>query len=152
VDTQKLQEKVEGMLEGENKRRKVAIQWLGNIESILCDVAPKLWGKNTDTFGIHCAKWVSKISNGKTTLTPIYLRYGYSDSGNFFEGNESVKCSFRMRDDDQGPAMDGKSIENLHGKDFWWAIRTIMEWIPIVLTEIDEKNDSRQKLVDTMKI
>jgi len=46
----------------------------------------------------------------------------------------------------------GTPIEELKGKQFWYAIQCILEWIPIVSEAIDKRGKSRAKLLSLINV
>jgi hypothetical protein len=170
VDTQKLEENLKAMLDGEKKRRKIAIQWLDRLESILMEAGPALWGSGDGGDYVDNAKYVEREKEGKKTRVDIYFRYGHHEGERKTEGTgwyydrplyPTIKDINRGERKTEGTgwyydlsrgyqACWGRLLSDLRGTEFWWAIRAIIEWIPIVISQIDKKSQSRQKLVEMM--
>jgi hypothetical protein len=140
-----LEKKVEAMLNGEKKRREVAIQWLGKVEAILIPVAPDIWGdgKTND----HTA--ATPVKNQENTDTVYYMYYfRYEKHEGEYDTEYTGFYYGAMYDNDD--CVWGQPVAELKGTDFWHAIRTIVEWIPVVEKLLDEKSQSREKLCELL--
>jgi hypothetical protein len=145
-DLQQLQERVQRMLDGEKKRREVALKWLQEVESILLDSAMDIWGMygGANNYYDQYTVNVTKIDkDGNESDTSIYFRYVSSkgETEGFYDkmGNNQYN-------------IDGESIEYLSGSEFWGDIKTIINWIPLVVKEIDNKEESRNDLLRKINI
>lgn len=136
---QDLQKKVERMLNEEQKRREVAIKWLQEITEILSKVAPDIWGDGEQNpFELEENSGIKAVFLGKQHL---YFRYG---AYRFRENKSFEDTGFYYGT----IGWDGKNVIDLRGSEFWWAIRTILEWIPDVLELMEEKEISREELLE----
>lgn len=144
-----LQEKVQMMLDGEKKRREIACKFLNELESILLDVAEDIWGTG-DNAEFSGSVWVRTKKDNKNIATSIYFRFieyegerqdedtGFYESDAFVGGYEYP--------------LWGKDIKEMNGSDFWNAIRIIIEWVTILIETIDNRNESRDKLISLVNI
>jgi len=135
-----LQNSVQLMIDGEQKRRDRALKFIEKLQEILETVARDIWGngENDMTDGIV---YITRIKNDKKEKTEIYFRY--------LNHNFDNRTEYHGFYDDQysGYPFNGKEIEKLRGKDFWYAIQIIIDWIPIVNNMIDKRNQSREELL-----
>ena len=142
-----LQEKIEKMLQGEQKRREVGKEFLRELTEELSSVCRELYGESGQG-GRYSepseATWLWKEKEGKREYTAVYFRYGTHPGTRESEIPGFYFC-------ESGSAYWGKAIESQKGKDFWWAIRTIVEWLPFLAKEIEEKTTSREKLVEKLR-
>jgi hypothetical protein len=141
-----LQERVQKMLEGETKRRDVALKWIDEIKEILLPVSQDLWGiweafSGDPTNTITLSKY---DENNKKKRTFIYFRY------KDYEAMETEYVGFYDNTFIQGNTW-GKPIEQLRGEDFWCAIQVIMEWLSQVIEMMDERENSRNALLDKIQ-
>jgi hypothetical protein len=133
-----LQEKVQGMLEGETKRRETALKFVNEISEILQPIAKDIWGEGAEP---HTnIVWLSRKEKDKREYTDFYFRYdehktrdGWEYNGFYYDPNSS--------------GVWGKDIIDLRGTEFWVAIRTIIEWIPYIAELIDSRSESREQLL-----
>lgn len=143
-----LQERVKRMLNGEAKRRDVALQWINEVQEILEEVAEDIWGTG-DIFGGMPSNTITlerlNRENNKVDSN-IYFRYvdyiGPRDSEyiGFYENSKALGN------------IGGKPISELQGKDFWLAVRIIMDWIPQITKLMDEKEAVRNALTDKLNL
>lgn len=138
-----LEERVQRMLNGEKKRREIAISFINGVRDILVDVAPDIWSEG-DSWIHENVIWVTKINKeNKKQNTSIYFRWkehrinGNSEEEGFYSSIEYP--------------VWGKEIEELRGSDFWGAIGVIKDWVPQVIELIDIREKSRQALIDLFK-
>jgi hypothetical protein len=127
-DLEKLQTVCERMLAGEKKRRETALAFVKEVEKILKPIAPQLWG--------DCGNYGSVVDFGQ-------VNFQWDNQGD-------QPWGWRVdRSGEDYPA--GTRIEFLHGIDFWFGIRRIIEVIPQIIAKIDEKEASREKLMALLK-
>ena len=139
-DLTKLQKRVERMLDGEKKRREVALRFADKIYEIIVPVAGEIWGNGDG--GIEMPGMVF-VRNAKNQETALYFRYISWDGCN----DRYESGGFYCNEKSSVPEVWGEAISQLRGSDFWWAIRTIVEWIPRVIELMEKKETSRQKLL-----
>lgn len=137
-----LQERVQKMLEGETKRRDVALSWISEIEGILLPISEDIWSAGDD-FGSGPTYTVTLTKNDKENKkkdTCIYFRYKNYESTDTecigFYDNSFTNCN-----------RWGKSVENLKGQEFWYAVQVIMGWIPQLIEVMDEREEIRNDLL-----
>lgn len=141
-----LQEKVQAMLDGETKRREVAIKFVNEITDILQPVAKDIWGANYQG-GFENTVWLSRQVKDKREYTDTYFRYEEH------EGNQRYELVGFFQDTDcRNMPIWGKRIEYLKGTEFWSAIRTIIEWIPYVSELMDSRSASREELLSKINL
>lgn len=134
-----LQERVQKMLDGEAKRRDIALKWLGEIEEILLPASEDIWGEG-DNFGdpSYTITLTKFDGNNKKIDSQIYFRYADGDTG-FYDGSKT-HCN-----------RGGEPIEDLKGSKFWAAIRIIIDWIPQIIEEMDKREESRNALLTKIR-
>lgn len=140
MNLQELSERVQAMLDGEKKRREVALEFAQKLQDILEPVAPDLWGdgcENSDAIYV----WRLRKDNLKRENTDIYFRY----STHYGQKRDEVP-GFYDGEMSGGPYW-GRPIENLRGREFWYAIQVLIEWVPLVAELIDKKSASRDELL-----
>ena len=142
-----LQTRIEKMLEGEKKRREVALRFVEELEEILMPITELLWGheaeydKKNDPEYTCVSIWrVNK--NGQKITTDLYFR---------FEGwqgiDDAEEAGFYLLPDYRCDiTVWGDKLENIKGKDFWYCIQLLIEWIPQLSELIDKENESRDRL------
>ena len=139
----KLQEKVQAMLDGETKRRNIAIKFLEEVKEILIPVGESLWGSGDDAITLSSI-WIRKREKDKIFTTNYYFRYGsyIAENRDEYEGFYLSDLSYPLW---------GDSIIDLKGSDFWAAIGCIIEWVSYVTELMDTRSESRNKLLDKIK-
>lgn len=131
-----LEEKVQKMMDGERKRRDIALKFVQSLQELLLPVAPDLWG--TGGAGEENAKFVE--------FGRIYFRYkdiyksGNSEDVGFYIVNQKYP-EF---------AIWGTRIEDLRGNQFWKNIKCIIDWIPELTKSIKFKEETREKILDLL--
>ncbi len=131
---QELEEKVQKMLDGERKRRDIALKFVQSLQELLLPVAPDLWGADEEN-----AKFV--------IFNRLYFRYqqiyksGNSEDIGFYIVNQKYP---------EFPIW-GTRIEDLRGNQFWKNIKSIIDWIPELTKQIKDKEDTREKILDLLK-
>lgn len=148
VEIQKLCEKVEAMLDGEKKRREVALRFVQELTEIMVEVAPDIWGEEVIV-------WVKEEG-----FTPFMYFRPHVRSKQMHKRDYDQNCDtyyeyteyegFYVTDSDECFGEDNFNIEDLRGSEFWKAIREIIEWIPRVMETIDERQASRDKLLSLL--
>jgi len=143
MDLQKLSEKVQAMLDGEKKRREVALEFVEKFRDILVPVAPDIWGdgcENCDAIYV----WRVRTDNLKKERTDIYFRYDthYGQRNHEYTGFYDGEMS--------GGPYWGRAVEELHGREFWYAMQVLIEWVPLVAELIDKKSASRDELLSLL--
>lgn len=135
----KLQENVEKMLDGERKRRDIALKWLDEVTAILTLAGKDTWGAGV-CYGWEPSNTVDVLwfdEKGNKKESGIYFRY------HNHVGAEDVEIpGFYSNSKDLN--YWGTPIEELKGACFWHSIQVIIDWIPQV-AETLEKRDARRK-------
>lgn len=143
-----LKERVQRMLDGENKRREVALKFINEVEKVLLPVAEDIWGTgdNFDSIPSNAIILTKIDKEGKKKDTEIYFRYvefrGTTDNEwtGFYDGTNTYMNVW------------GKDIAELRGKDFWYCIQIIIDWIPQVIEAMEKRQISRDQLLSKIKI
>lgn len=144
-DLVKLQEKVEEMVQGEGRRRKIALEYVEKVTDILEKTGPDLWGSG-DAIEFPGAVFLTRVKkDGKIRATDIYFRY------KSHAGESSVESPGFYSSWDTGFPLWGKPLDDLRGKEFWYAIQVVIEWIPQIVEEIETKSKGREKLLDLIE-
>ena len=140
---EQLQEKVNEMLNGEKKRREIALKWLEKVTETIKPVCFELYGNANKTDNIYHddtnAVWL-RINNERKKY---YFRYGDHwgenprNEGPGFYGSISEPYW-------------GDPVEDMKGSDFWEAIRTIMRWLPELQNLIDAKQQNREEIINLL--
>lgn len=144
MNLQELSEKVQAMLDGEKKRREVALEFVNRLTEILEPVAQDVWGVGYE----HCGAvyvWRLRKDNDKRENTDIYFRYK-----THYGEKDSETIGFYDGEMKGGPYW-GTPIEDLRGKDFWYAIQVLIEWVPLVAALMEKQAASRQELLGLLK-
>ena len=144
-----LQDKVTAMLEGERKRKEVALKFLDEFEEILLQVAETTWGTGTHP-EIEYTCWVKNKKDEKNKLTDLYFRYEVHETQtkDEFIGFYRTDPLYNM----YNMPIWGKSVKHMKGADFWDAIRILINWIPVLIEIIDGRNESRNQLISLINI
>jgi len=143
-----LQTRIEKMLEGEKKRREVALKFVEEFKETILPVAETLWEQGTEEGkkqdAEYTAVWITK--KDKKYFTNVYFRFegwqGVDDAeetGFYFKGEY-----------DHGIKVWGTKLEDIKGKDFWYCIQLLIEWIPQLNELIDKKDKSRDSLLSLL--
>ena len=127
-----LQVKVQSMLDGEKKRRVIAIQFVEKVVEIVAPICDSIF-MQYDEFG-------EVVSLGRNLYFRWETHYGASDTENI---------GFYMKYDDY--LVWGTPICDVKGTEFWGAIRDIVDWVECISEKIDEKETSREKLLSLLK-
>jgi hypothetical protein len=142
----KLTEKVEKMLLSEKKRREITIKWISEVEKILLKIAIDIFPTtdiktcvNDDTIRL------TKInSNGNKSATNVYLRYNNS--------SQYEIDGIYYLDVFESENIDGTHYSDLKGKNLYYVLDIIINYIPQLCDNIDKKNDSRNELLKEINI
>jgi len=141
-----LQDKIQKMLNGEKKRKEVALNFLKEFENILEEVAESVWGSGECEDYIYTT-WVRNKKSGQNKATDYYYRY------KIWEAEEEEEDEYPgFYKSESGYTTWGKQVEDLKGGDFWDAMRCIIEWIPVLVEIIDGRNESRNQLLGLINI
>jgi hypothetical protein len=145
-----LQERIEKMLEGEKKRRGVALRFVEGFEEILEPIACEIWNTGTkedkEIEPNNTALWVWRMKDQKKRLTDLYYRYERW-YGKYDEESPGFYLVGKYNEAAQVIPIWGEALENIKGKDFWYCIQLLIEWIPELTKLIDKKDNSRNELV-----
>lgn len=143
ANLEKLEAAVQKMLEGEKKRRSVALEFIRRAEGILVEVAPDIWGEGYDDLN---AVYVQRVQDGKRGNTGVYLRYEVHYGHNCSESE-----GFYFEDAGCMPVW-GNPVEGYSGSNFWYMVQVIFEWLPIVLEQMEKRAEGREKLLALMNV
>ena len=144
VSLENLQVKVQSMLDGEKKRREVALKFTNVLHNILIDVAENIWGSGESNYFDGTATVRIKDKEGKNKPTDFYFRFN--------------KHITEHKDEDTGfyysfeYPLWGTDIVNLKGADFWNAIRCIINCVPVLVEIIDNRDNSRDQLLSLVNV
>lgn len=131
-----LEEKVLKMLEGEKKRREVAIKFLEKLGDLLQEV-----GEDLD----NNADMIFKGTINFTAVPKVYYRYKKHIGK---DANEEVGFYFS----EDGYPVWGEPLEEVKGEEFWNAIKIIIESIPKLAQRLKEKEEVRERLVSLINL
>ena len=142
-----LQERIEKMLEGEKKRREVALRFIEELKETVLPVAEILWGEGTEEGkkqdSEYTAIWLPKKKENASYSTNVYFRFE-----NWQGTDDTERPGFYYKGQyDYGMKVWGTPLEDIKGKDFWYCIHLLIEWIPQLIELIDKKNESRDRLI-----
>lgn len=143
-----LQEKVQAMLDGEKKRREKALKFLDEFQAILEEVAEDIWGTGNSEY--KGTVWVRNKKNDKNEVTNFYFRFIEHEGNNRYECNGFFESGYDCSGYEY--PLWGEEIKDLKGSNFWNAIRCIMDWIPVLIEVIDNRSESRNKLINLVNI
>lgn len=142
-----LQEKVQEMLNGESKRREIAIKWLEEVAEVLLPVATHIWGSGDFAKGRGSSDEYTKTISYKDTQQQLFFRYKIFDINDKYEGRITYPIGFYYGEYNNS---NGTALTEINGKEFWSAIQKIMDWIPDVIDAMDKRNISRDELVSKL--
>lgn len=121
-----LQERVNRMLNGEQKRREIAVKWLEEIEAILTlEFCEQLFG--TDPLWQH------------TTIKDD-LVYRYEDDS--VVGFSYFSDCYEYSD----------YLTNIKDNNFWDSIAKIIDWIPKLVQVMDSAENRRDRLLSKIRV
>lgn len=140
-----LETKVRQMLENERKRREIAIKFAEKVTEILEPIGRDSWGDEGER--VDNVVWVTRKRDGKIETTDIYFRY---DRWVTRSGDAIEEPGFYLSR--SGHNVWETPIEKLRGKQFWYVIQCILEWIPLVIEAIEKREESRDKLLSLINI
>ena len=140
-----LEMQVQKMVEGEKKRRDIAIDFIQKVENILIPIAVDIWGTGSCDDTGNTVNVLKKDINNNNRPSGIYLRY---DTWN--GTNDAEYEGFYYSDHETN--VWGKPITDLRGKQFWYAVQCILNWVKNFLPEILERREnSRNELLNLIK-
>lgn len=131
-----LEEKVLKMIEGEKKRREIAIRFLEELGNLLQPVGEDL-DNNGDRMFIGTINF--------TIVPKVYYRYKKHVGASAVE-----KPGFYFSED--GFPLWGEPLEEIKGDDFWNAVKTIIENIPKLAQKLEKKQEVREKLLSLINL
>ncbi|MEQ6359436.1 hypothetical protein V7D15_06965 [Thermoanaerobacter thermohydrosulfuricus] len=131
-----LEEKVLKMLEGEKKRREVAIKFLEKLGDLLQEVGEDL-DNNSDR--------IFKGTINFTVIPKVYYRYE-----KHVGKDASEEVGFYFSED--GYPVWGEPLEEVKGADFWNAIKAIIENIPKLAQRLEDEEKVRERLVSLINL
>lgn len=135
-----LQEKVQGMLDGEKKRRETAYKLIDQLQEILIPVAEDIWGTGEADEVDHMI-WVrNKNKEGQNKATDFYFRYVIHETQTRDEYPGFYSADFNY-------PIWGVELKELKGSNFWNGMRCVINWIPVLLETIKKRNESREQLL-----
>lgn len=144
TNLEKLEDAVKRMLEGEKKRRSIALEFIRQVESILVDVAPDIWGQGYDD--LNAVYTQRRDEAGKTRKTSVYFRYDTHYGRDCMESE-----GFYFEEAGYMPVW-GKPVEGYSGSSFWYCVQVIFEWLPILLEQMEKRSAGREKLLTLMNV
>lgn len=133
---EKLEMEVKKMAEGEKRRRKVALEYVGALQDILLQVAEDAWG------GDGGAVWLSRRNPkvpGEIGYADFYFRYRALKGDVDFEPVGFYYSPY-------GYPEWGTPVGELKGKKFWYFIQVVLEWVEILTEKLQHINEGRDKL------
>ena len=132
-----LEERVQKMMDGERKRRDIALKFVQSLEELLLPVAPDLWGTGDNR----------PEDTAKTVSPRLYFRYetwyGHTD----YE-NEGFYIISKSHPDD---LAWGRKLSDFKGVEFWVGIQDIIAWIPKLIKQMEKKEETRDKIINLLK-
>lgn len=137
-----LKNRINKMLEGEKKRREIAIRWLQEVEDIVLPLAIDMWGEDDDENSASDCPNSVWLRNKEKKQINLYFRYKIHHGT-----NQKEETGFYQTDGGNYMACWGTLINELRGNYFWWAIRSIMEWVELLVETITVKEEAREKLI-----
>jgi len=141
-----LESAVQKMLEGERKRRSTALEFVKQVENIMLEVAPDMWGNGPD-ITVENTIFIPRRDRetGKLSNTAVYFRYKGHEGKDCYEGE-----GFFYADNGYGMPVWGTPVDDLRGSDFWYCIQVIFEWLPILLDQMGKRTAGREELLSLM--
>lgn len=141
-----LEEKIEKMLNGEKKRREIALEWLHKVTETLKPICVDLYGDSKSTENMYEQNTDAIQIKVSEQYKPFYFRYSRHDGANTseFSGFYGYHGGHEM--------YWGDPVEDMSGADFWFAIRTIMNWLPELEKLIADKEISRNSLCSRLLV
>ena len=142
-----LEQKISQMIEGEKKRRSVAIEWLNKVTKTIFPVMVDLFGDAETLENTYDENDNTLVLKVKETTTNIYFRY-ISHYGE----REEEGVGFYTISEPEYETTWGDPVKFQKGNDFWRAVRTIMDWLPEFENLIESKGKSRNNLVSKLLV
>jgi hypothetical protein len=121
------------MIDGEQKRRERALRFIEEFEKLLEPIATDIWGTGEYDFFDNLIQLTKYNKNNQKENTKIFFRY---------DGNPFGFCHNQY-----GIPDKLTWVCDLKGKDFWYTIQVIINWIPILNDMIEKRNQSREELL-----
>lgn len=139
-----LQERVEKMLEGEKKRRELALKFLDELQKIIYPAAKIIWGEEGDgeyyiPASTYCV-WIRNfdLKKQKNIAKDVYFCYSVLSVGFYYTKEEFPG--------------NGRNIEDLKGIEFWHCMQQIINWIPVILKAMEKRELNREDLLKKINI
>jgi len=133
---EELEGRADEFKESENKNRKKVRKWLETITEIIERIGTDMWGD----------------SNYYTVDIPgtnLFLRY---KECSIFE-NRKETGFFKQNSNFEVPRyIWGDDLKYRPGDEFWDAYQEIVEWLPKVIHEMEEKSEERQSLLEKINL
>ncbi len=139
TNLEKLETAVQKMLVGEKKRRSVALEFIRQVENILVEAAPDIWGEGYD--GLNAVYVQRKDETGKLRNTSVYFRY------DTHYGHGCMESEGFYSEETRPMPVWGNAVEGYSGSDFWYCVQVVLEWLPIVLESMEKRSAGREKLL-----
>ncbi|NNG67534.1 hypothetical protein [Caldanaerobacter subterraneus] len=131
-----LEEKILRMLEGEKKRREIALKFLDELGNLL-----QMVGEDLDNNGDRMFKGTINF----TIIPKVYYRYEKH------VGKDAVEeTGFYFSED--GYPVWGEPLEDIKGEDFWYALKVIIENIPKLVHKLEKEEKVRDKIVSLINL
>ena len=138
-----LQERVKKMVDGEQKRREVALEWLDKVTSVLEEPCyevlgnmSKYWGE--ETFAVS----VWHIKGEKKTYHSVFFSYE----------NTGSPAGFYMADPSDDTFITVHALKDTIGSDFWRAIKNIITWLPLIEADLLSRSKVRNLIVEKLLV
>ena len=144
MNNNNLQDRVQSMLDGERKRRDIALKWISGIVELLVPVSEDLWGVDN-----YFGDYTTNISPDDKTIEMKYrwLYFRYKKHVTDYGDEEVGFYENTLNESNYG----GDTIKSLRGEDFWEAVKAIIEWIPKVIYMIEGKEKYRLALLEKIR-
>ena len=136
VDLETLRSKAEIFQQEESARRERALLFIKKLCDVLCPLANSVLTGNDfqeKTFSIGESlvyfRWIAFECSPKIEMPGFYVKQGK------LRGN-----------------IWGEPLSLVEGTKFWGAIRTIVDWLPELRSLLDEKDESRERLLALLEV
>lgn len=131
---EELLEKIQKMLEGEKKRREIAIIFLEELTSLITEPCQEIYENIVSGYFIKTV-WIK--SGLYFRFRPFKSEYGIESEGFYYSYD--------------GSPTWGKPLNEVRGKGFWTAISNIINWLAILSEDIEAHKKSREELTEKLK-